>query len=742
MEEIKGIYDRKQAIAAFKFSIDEMEEQKFVLQKPWSSTINIGNYSSLTAEILTPGLKLLYDTLKIDDDSSLADLKINCSKRLLQDIEAHTNNPEFYQGEGTPVFKPAFYDEINQLENSKSDPRKNSPFDTLTGFLYYCSSSRVIKSPQFISAKMLLKLYEENVTKDSLKMSLETELKEYKAKYQQQVEVDIGSATNPTKYPGRDAILLKDQFGKTQLIDMGELAKLPSLTGEQKDFIKTSWQQGTFGSGWFAISCFSKDLLNKISTAYRPEKDTSAHVGHLKFASNNFLLIDLSTASEVKLYNQCGVQVRKELDKDVNDHEVSQDVNNNEVHNLIDCTTGVLEVDISNLKSKEFTPGCASGQPKINVYISAFDPKIDLKFPKDVVTESLEADQKRHELTQSSTESCLREIATNGKHKDKAINLLTTLQGIEEAEQLILSTLIPQQHSQVVQQVINIKDSPNAAELIFCTIITSDLSNEEKQHFLEAFTITREDENFFTEVITNLAAELIAKAKFQEVVQKTEGADKLSEQYMKFIAHISAPNNSLDKADIAQKDNILRTLGSQISQIKESQEHHFVQYHDGLEQALAVQNYVHLETNQEKQEKFATKQLTKYCEGQTIKTLNESETNRISNALISILTPICKNDKEQKDLIKNADLIVRECARYGGIGMSFGQKWHAYIIDPIKRLLGRATEMPKFLKESTALIAATLPNKLATNKTLISDMITEQQRYDKLSVPHKESRGR
>lgn len=704
MEEIKGIYDRKQAIAAFKFSIDEMEEQKFGSQKPLSSTLNIGNYSSLKAEILTPGLKSLYDTLKLDNDSSLADLKIKCSKHLLQDIQQHTDNSEFYQGEGTPVFKPEFYDEINQLENLKLDQLKTLPFDTIAGFLDYCSSSRVIKSPQFISAKMLLKLYEENITKDSLKTSLEAELKEYKAKYQQQVKVDIGSATNPTDYPGRDAILLKDQSGKTQLIDMGELEKLSSLTGEQKDFIKTSWQQGTFGSGWFAISCFSKELLNKISTAYLPQGDTSAHVGYLKFASNNFLLIDLATASEVKLYNQCGVQVRTEL---------SKDVNNSEVNNLMECTTGVLEVDISNLKSKQFIPGCASGQPKINVYISAFDPKINLDFPKDVVSQALEADQKRHELTQSSTESCLREIATNGKHKDKAINLLTTLTG----------------------KVL-------AAELIFSTIVKSDLSNEEKQCLLETMIIT-EDENFFTDVITTLAAELIAKAKFQEVVQKTKLEDKFSEQYMKFIAHISAPNNSLDKADIAQKGNILRTLGSKISKMKESQENHFVQYHEGLEQALAVQNYVHLETNQEKQEKFATKQLAKYCEGQTIKTLNESETNRISNALISILTPICKNNQEKKDLIKNADLIVRECALSGGVGMSFGQKWHAYIIDPIKRLLGCTTEMPKFLKESTALIAATLtnnisPKKLANNQSVIN-IITDHS--DKLAVKRNPGRG-
>lgn len=671
------------AIRAFNLNVDDLEE-KFTRETPLPGTINISNYISLKSEILTPGLKSLYDSLNaLDGFSSIENLRKKYSSLLLQDLEKHSNLPEFYRGEGTPDFKQEFYQQVSKLKDLKGGAleevdKKDLVMGTITWFVDYCSNSKIIKSPQFISAKMLLELYKDNATLASVKESLDKALNEYKEHYQRQVKIDIGGIED-IEERGRDAILLKDQSGETKLIDMGELEKLSTLTPEQIDFIKTSWHQGTFGSGWFAISCFKNDLLKKISEAYGNGED--AHIGHMKFASNNFLLVDISTENEVKLYNQCNTQVRTKMEPGPN--------------NLIDCVTGVLEVDVSNLKGKTFIPGCASSQPTINVYISAFDSKINLEFPKNVVVESLEADQKRQQLTLGSIKGCLHEIEISGKHRDKAINLLITLKG--EAA---------------------------AADLILPVIITSNLSNEEKMHILEA-TTTTQGENFFTDSITTLAAELIAKAKFQEVIKKTIGADKLSDQYIKFIEFISVAKNSFDNSSMSQKDNPLGQIASKISERTNQQEKYFVEAHEGLEQKLAVENYVFLETDQEKQEQFANKQLAKYCQAQTVEILGKSETDRIASALISILTPICKNDQEKKALRNNADLVVRECARYGGeVRMSFGQKWHAYIIDPIKRLLGRGIEMPKCLKEHPELITS-INNKKLANPSITNTLTAE-----------------
>lgn len=637
----------EQVVESFKIDFNDL--QKYVDSRPIGfkespiDSLKIDNYLSLKSEIITDGLKKLHGSLSSNDSLSIEDLRQNHSLLLLKDLEKFSKLQEFYLESRNPIFKAEFYDEINKPNYQKSSE--------LQKFLEYCSIEGKLNSIETISAKMLLALGEENLTKDILQESLKKELYHYKQKYQKQVIKDIGSATEK----GREEILYKDASGSAKIINVGELEKLTSLTEEQKDFIKTSWHQGTFGSGWFAISCNTDNLLNKISQTYNNGEEI--HFGYMSFADKNFLIIDVSKENEVKLYNKSNMKVRTDF---INDP-----------HSMIDCAEGILEVDISNLQGKEFIPGCASSQVKINAYISTFDKNIKFDFPEKIIANSPEFDQKRQYLIRDITESYLNALSydvIDREDIDIAVDRLVTFTGSKETEQLILEAIL---------------DSHQLNEI-------------QKQLILQNITDVKGDD-FFINSLQTAAAELIAKEK---IVSMGEGS--LNEQDQNFRKLISAFSSSDTK-------NNLNILMSEIKKLENRREENPINYYDGLEQALAIKNYTLIENNQNKIEEFATRQLQKYCNNQTITTLNKDDTDRISKALVSILTPICKNDQEKASLKQNADLLVRNYAKHIGATMSFQQAWNAYIVDPVKKLLGRKKEIYQFFEQHTEIKKTLVP---------------------------------
>lgn len=115
--------------------------------------------------------------------------------------------------------------------------------------------------------------------------------------------------------------------------------------------------------------------------------------------------------------------------------------------------------------------------------------------------------------------------------------------------------------------------------------------------------------------------------------------------------------------------------------------------------AFAVRQYVKFEENAEKREKFAVKQLNKYIESLTTTDLNPKEKEEISKNIIAIMEPIC-SDKEKAHLKTSVNKLVRECAQHAGQKMSFAEAWQAYIVEPIKQLLGRENGLASFEKQS------------------------------------------
>lgn len=114
-------------------------------------------------------------------------------------------------------------------------------------------------------------------------------------------------------------------------------------------------------------------------------------------------------------------------------------------------------------------------------------------------------------------------------------------------------------------------------------------------------------------------------------------------------------------------------------------------------QAKAVIAYCQVETDLEKRDKFAAKQFDKFSENCTVK-LNDSEQQRISSNLVSIMRPLCQTDEEVKKLEKNADKLVRECASEAGMKKSWSQAWNSFkdkVGNIARTLFGKENEVSK-----------------------------------------------
>lgn len=239
------------------------------------------------------------------------------------------------KGEELPQFQQGFYQEVRKAAQDRSNAFKT--------FLQEYSEMPATKHcPESICAKMLIELSGKNANREDLQKKLGEALTEFKNKYAQQTAADIGS---------RNLIIFKDSTGFTKAMDIQEFNSLDSsiLSGEQKNFIESCWQQGTFSGGWLgsnrAMLSGSKDGLPTYEE--RP------------------LLVDCSHENQVKLFNQISAELTSPIAE--------------QVKRLI---TGTLAVDISELKGEEFVIGCTASRPKIDIVISREDNDFRFELPR------------------------------------------------------------------------------------------------------------------------------------------------------------------------------------------------------------------------------------------------------------------------------------------------------------------------------------------------------------------------
>ena len=317
----------------------------------------------------------------VDSAEGLKNLKEQHLRGLLEDLEKLSKREELndVRSKDFPKFNPDFYNEVNESEEQRSPEFKK--------FLTRCSELTADHHcVERISALMLIEAVKPEASLESLKTSLDNHLQDYKQQYASQTVKDIGL---------RELILLKDGSGQTKPITMEELAnsKEISLTGEQRDFIKSAWQQGSFGAGWFAAN----------TSTYDQHKDRMT-----KF-SQNALLIDMSHTSKVQVINQVKSGWKSASDPDIR---------------FGPRATGTLVVDITSMKGEEYIPGCVSAKPKIEVIVAKYDKDFDFIPGKLVKTSS----QAYNDVTQSADTDFKKGYYEAAKSHDEKIAGLALVQ--------------------------------------------------------------------------------------------------------------------------------------------------------------------------------------------------------------------------------------------------------------------------------------------------------------------------
>ena len=100
-------------------------------------------------------------------------------------------------------------------------------------------------------------------------------------------------------------------------------------------------------------------------------------------------------------------------------------------------------------------------------------------------------------------------------------------------------------------------------------------------------------------------------------------------------------------------------------------------------------------------------------------TLNDKMVAKMQEAVVSILSPICKDQKEKSALEKNAAKLVRQCAADVGKKMSWSQAWERFkdrVSDIVGSLICSDNSIKKIIAEHPKL-KQTLESNLKSTHT-------------------------
>ncbi|WP_341790049.1 hypothetical protein [Rickettsia endosymbiont of Polydrusus tereticollis] len=381
----------------------------------------ITNLLMLKSEIQVGGLKALHDSLNSSTKPSIAELKEKYTEKLLKDLELLTKRKDFQDVKNIKQepenfeFKAKFYEEIKKPATEISSELNNF-LSSCANLIDDTGGKNTLTTTEAISAKMLLEFNKPNITSENIAASLENRLNAYKQVVQGQTTKDIGGTItdingNTAQVDPRAEILFKDKSGNTRIINAETIKNESSLTGEQKDFITTLWHQGTFGAGWFPINAFTKNFQGKMEQFY-PNGTPDMN------RERDFLMVEVAEGNKVIVRSRSNMGIH--IDPTSSDESV-------------DYAQGVLEVDITNLKGKDFIPGCASKMPKMNVYISEFNKDIRYDLPKKLkISQDVTNDNIRQTLFDDKKIAYINEIIAGTPKADVALESLSQITGLDE----------------------------------------------------------------------------------------------------------------------------------------------------------------------------------------------------------------------------------------------------------------------------------------------------------------------
>lgn len=133
------------------------------------------------------------------------------------------------------------------------------------------------------------------------------------------------------------------------------------LTGEQRDFVLTSWQQGSFAGGWLG-GMSSQD-------AYIKHNQDSLYISPFTPIDFTQIFIDASDRN-VKVHNRLKASVvRMETFAEPKPEQFVE---------------AALTVDITGLTGDKFTPGCSTIKPTIQFDIEELNESVGLGLPESL----------------------------------------------------------------------------------------------------------------------------------------------------------------------------------------------------------------------------------------------------------------------------------------------------------------------------------------------------------------------
>ena len=553
--------------------IDISELDQYVRGASDLSPNPVTDWMALKSQLQVNGLKSFHEALSQEPLPSLTSIKTEYSALLLSDLELiskrRENNSERRQ---MPKFKKEFYEELRLPPNERSAEYR----EFVTEYSKLDASKHAVEA---ISAKALLDLDNSESSITSIKANLNGNLDIYKKEYGDQTLKDHNRAM--IGFKGSDGV------ERSVTIEEISSSKELGLSREQREFILTCWQQGSFESGW----------LSGLATMRGGD---SGMLFPAQSVNRTQIFIDASEGG-VKVYNRVVTQL--------------MDMTDPENPKKVDYVEGAITIDITDMKGDRFIPGCATTEPKIEFQLTKVASDIAFNLPEGLKVE----DVPDH-------------LRVAGKVKELGINA-------------------------ALYSIVN--NTPDAS----------------KAQGLLGGVVSKET-----------AAELIADARKKHVDEIFSRIGKIEDPFVRAEAII---------LQLEEDKNLL------------------VDSPDPKFHQRAVELYCKAEKDPELRKQFAMEHLDGFLKQQKSTSLNDEMVGKMQEAIVSILSPICKDQKEKSVLEKNAAKLVRQCAEDVGKKMSWSQAWERFkdsvsdivgslinVDNPIKKIIAEHPKLKQTLESN------------------------------------------
>ncbi|KJV55946.1 ulp1 protease family, C-terminal catalytic domain protein [Orientia chuto str. Dubai] len=415
-------------------TLDVSDLKPYILNTP--SPDPIADYMILERQIHTPGLKKLYNDLQASQQLSLSEIEQKHTRSLLEDLAEASKLPSI-RATGLPEFEEGFYGEGNKKPEDRSAKyvdfiKKYSELQDSMGCVAKCS------------AQALLQFTKSTQDFNTLKQAVQSSIDNFKNSNDAQSKLDFNRA--PILYKGPDNIVKE-----ITLQELQESKDIP-LSGEQREFIASSWQQGTFRAGNTAI--------------YSRKKSATKGFG---------MIFDAEGRGDIFIDASDGVKVHS-----IYSTTFAESPDYPEVRKPF--FDSALSVDISNMNGDKFIPGC-SVTPKILVNMHKSELAVDiLDIPQEVKVTRSQALQEIENVKRDFVSGALHMVCSQYKAKDvssklsqedldtscsRGWNSIKEMIGEDQALSSIIKELYSQNHddSVIVENILDVATRAMSSEV-------------------------------------------------------------------------------------------------------------------------------------------------------------------------------------------------------------------------------------------------------------------------------------